>query len=1131
MSKLRINEDADALISGRSPHPLLAFQRANQAALQLLGVLILSGNQLVEDPFGCYQRFTQYLTEALHRHPGPVPAIGDLRALEESYQLHRRAQRHIYSTILETLQVGNSMHYARRVRFGAGLHLLNVIRDDNRQVTTRSLMALFSALLSLQLKTGESFEQFSRRIDLLIQRLLNWRPPVILPDQLLLFCALRALPDVPYGPVRHIILASPNVNFFSGMNMLRDVANTGAKLIKNTLGSGQKTEPSAVLCADPCPTSPGVPRNPSPGHRSRRTPAGRRSRPRKPRGPSKLCQKEGPCIHHGPHSFHATSECRDPTLSRSKKAQPRPPAAASSTTAAPASLAGIATASQPPLAPDHLTDSVAQRRIGGTSDIMYSPIFLTQISSAARREARTQFIPHPRHAANLRRGPRAQRSTRTRYHPNTISTGTLNSCVRTYTRPIHGEAIPDFRGDQCKYRDVRCKYHRVKRSTPKSRRDRNLRRRRRVRNWRNRIRLYPDGVLKPARQRQPRKFSPGPSAGAKDRRRRRRKQQLPKDAPTRPLPPHQQEPSNLPLPLSISLLVSCSTCGVSVELPWSHSTTHSSEWSASPVYDIPLKPPNRQTFSARKRWNKWHRSVSQRNRSREPAYPKWVPPVATRPVRRTNKSRASPPARAPPRKTRNRPRRTSSSSCGNCPAHPPKPRRSPLPRARPPNPNNSSTVSRSPPRQPHLPAAPTAPDHQNILHLSRKELEIIARRELHRAPPPNESTRDAHIRIGTAFAASAQLEELRPLQPTSLDHLPDFFLPEDTHFYRQVHGLNISSEAFSISTCLLGDVTDPSSQPPSASSTNTVPPAVTPHAAGSSTGSLSIPPQSRPPPASSPALPSASVSLPSSPAPSATASHSSHSTPKTTTEAAFNRPSPYDGAYTFSDNEIVNLVSSDEDTTPTAVKPRPKPSTKRKAGRFKGNKWSQKGNKLSRREARLSKNSKRLAESAHCSTAPTSTPVPATKSPHATKAVRHRTTQSTIGDHYHSAKSSSTTTSTLPMPPSPLRPACHSQSTTNRVKHSRLLMLPSTTLRTTPSCPGNSYLLLALTRTVVVPLSPPLELSGPPTHGPRDSTPPFTTLMSSTYLFAASPPSPTLVSPFHLPSRVTLAPQQQYLPS
>ena len=48
MANLRINEDADDLISGKSPHPLLSFQRANQAALQLLGALILSSDQLIE---------------------------------------------------------------------------------------------------------------------------------------------------------------------------------------------------------------------------------------------------------------------------------------------------------------------------------------------------------------------------------------------------------------------------------------------------------------------------------------------------------------------------------------------------------------------------------------------------------------------------------------------------------------------------------------------------------------------------------------------------------------------------------------------------------------------------------------------------------------------------------------------------------------------------------------------------------------------------------------------------------------------------------------------------------------------------------------------------------------------------
>ena len=62
----------------------------------------------------------------------------------------------------------------------------------------------------------------------MIQRLRNWRPPVLLPERLLLFCALHTLPEVPYGPIRHIILASPDISFSAGMSMIRDVANTGA---------------------------------------------------------------------------------------------------------------------------------------------------------------------------------------------------------------------------------------------------------------------------------------------------------------------------------------------------------------------------------------------------------------------------------------------------------------------------------------------------------------------------------------------------------------------------------------------------------------------------------------------------------------------------------------------------------------------------------------------------------------------------------------------------------------------------------------------------------------------------------------------------------------------------------------
>ena len=209
-AKLRSNVDVDRVLSGETPHPLLAFQTANSVALAALNVAWVPPQALFSDPVTPYVNFIRQKTDALLRVPAPVPNINGLVELQASQANFHRAETSIYTTIVDTLRVGKSMHYARQVRFGAGQQLLRNIVNDNRQITTRSLMAIFSALFSLSLGTDESFEQFDRRIGLLIQRLLNWRPPVVLPDQLLLFCALRALPAVPFGPVRHIILASPN---------------------------------------------------------------------------------------------------------------------------------------------------------------------------------------------------------------------------------------------------------------------------------------------------------------------------------------------------------------------------------------------------------------------------------------------------------------------------------------------------------------------------------------------------------------------------------------------------------------------------------------------------------------------------------------------------------------------------------------------------------------------------------------------------------------------------------------------------------------------------------------------------------------------------------------------------------
>ena len=51
--------------------------------------------------------------------PAPVPAIGDLNALQAEQDVCRQVENFIiYSTIVETLEVGKTMHYARQCVFG-----------------------------------------------------------------------------------------------------------------------------------------------------------------------------------------------------------------------------------------------------------------------------------------------------------------------------------------------------------------------------------------------------------------------------------------------------------------------------------------------------------------------------------------------------------------------------------------------------------------------------------------------------------------------------------------------------------------------------------------------------------------------------------------------------------------------------------------------------------------------------------------------------------------------------------------------------------------------------------------------------------------------------------------------------
>ena len=171
----------------------------------------------------------------------------------------------------------------------------------------------------------------------------------------MLFFLIRGLPQDPYyGSTRHIIMATEGITLYRGMQLLRDVSQSEAGLITATLGSGTPTASadSATSVLSLNTDAPTI----------EQTARGKRM--------TKLCRIHGPCKHHGPRSLHATSECKDPTLSRRKKqkkkkgsdtaASPQPSTPGSATTMtmpvqAQQQLLAPTTRFQPPMLP-HVHD-------------------------------------------------------------------------------------------------------------------------------------------------------------------------------------------------------------------------------------------------------------------------------------------------------------------------------------------------------------------------------------------------------------------------------------------------------------------------------------------------------------------------------------------------------------------------------------------------------------------------------------------------------------------------------------------------------------------------------------------------------------------------------------------------------
>ena len=192
LARVRQTDEMDSVYSGITPHPLIALVDEQANEIQRLRVPFVTREQLLRNPLESTDRFIKAITVAAVAagKDRNFPLRADAAAWKEftdSWSSYKQIQRKIYGMVVSTLEVGSSISYARSVPYGAGTLLLEHIRQDNQRNSTRALFALLTNLFSLHLKEAESFENYHRRFQGIVNRFENWEPPIVLPGQILLF--------------------------------------------------------------------------------------------------------------------------------------------------------------------------------------------------------------------------------------------------------------------------------------------------------------------------------------------------------------------------------------------------------------------------------------------------------------------------------------------------------------------------------------------------------------------------------------------------------------------------------------------------------------------------------------------------------------------------------------------------------------------------------------------------------------------------------------------------------------------------------------------------------------------------------------------------------------------------------
>ena len=299
---IRHNEFADEILDKLRPHPLIAIKASEDEGIKshLAKIFVLDGRKcppteadLRNDPIGYIASFNKAIRHEEAANEKKFQDLGEL--LREPLIEYRKGIKYIFEVALATLNVEEATTLAANVTYGAGLVLLDRLKEKHQRQTHMSLFVLFDSIISIRLKPNESLDAMFARITNMRQRLSNWTPTINIPDELVLVCILKALPD-KYNATRTIVMATKGIDISTAKTMLLDAENRDAMLISKTLGSHKIPEKEATGLTG----SPEMRDHKNHKHSSNRK--GRNS------NKTDAYQREGACSEH-PYAGHASSEC------------------------------------------------------------------------------------------------------------------------------------------------------------------------------------------------------------------------------------------------------------------------------------------------------------------------------------------------------------------------------------------------------------------------------------------------------------------------------------------------------------------------------------------------------------------------------------------------------------------------------------------------------------------------------------------------------------------------------------------------------------------------------------------------------------------------------------------------------